>query len=157
ITLSWFDTSGPRVVSSTPFVLNDAEADTTSGYTSTKTIRVTFDEPVVPGTFSPQDIVSFTGPDGLGDNVINVSVVDGSGNRSFDITFEARQSGVYTFVLGPRIRDGSAGADLGTLVGLLQRISQNPTPSDLEELNLDLGGLLDILSHPEEHPEEFLD
>jgi hypothetical protein len=105
VTLAWFDTSGPRVSLAQTFVANDPAADTTVGYTSLKTVRVVFDEPIMSGSFTAADIVSFLGPDGLLVTVLGVSEVPDSDARSFEITFLARQSGAYSYVLGPNIND----------------------------------------------------
>jgi subtilisin family serine protease len=68
-------------------------------------VRVTFDRALDPTTFTPADVVSFSGPAGT-IAVTGVAVVSGTGNTQFDLTFAAQSaSGTYTLVLGPDVRD----------------------------------------------------
>jgi hypothetical protein len=68
-------------------------------------IRVTFSEPMDPATFTPDKIASFVGPNGP-IPVTDVQPVAGSNNTRFDILFDAQtDSGTYTMVIGPDIRD----------------------------------------------------
>lgn len=72
---------------------------------SLSTIRVTFDEPVEPATFTLADIASFVGPGG---NVTATAVdlVAGSNQTQFDIAFDRQtNTGLYTLVIGPNILD----------------------------------------------------
>lgn len=88
------DTLGPRVTAPSP-------AGTVYG-----TVRVTFSEPINVTSFTPDD-VTFTG---TGDPVLagRVTLVAGSSNRQFDISFPAQAApGSYTMVIGPDIQDGA--------------------------------------------------
>jgi extracellular elastinolytic metalloproteinase len=90
--------AGPRVTAQTP---------TGSVPAPVNTLQVTFDRAINTATFTTADIVSFTGPGGsIG--VTGVSVVGGSGDKKFDISFAAQSApGAYTMVLGPDIQDTS--------------------------------------------------
>jgi Bacterial Ig-like domain len=91
-----FTVSGPRIIASTPPALAIGSVDH---------VRVTFSEPMDVSTFTPDKIVSFTGPQGL-IPVTNVSVVPFTGNTQFDISFALSSVlGSYTMVIGPDIRD----------------------------------------------------
>jgi|GEM_PF-1379179 len=119
ISVTILDLRGPRIVGSTPA--------STPG--SIDSIRVTFDEPVDPATFTTPDIVSFTGPTGSL-SVDAITEVAGSDGMQFEIAF-ARQNtgGAYTIVFGPNIVDvagnpmnqdadgtnGESGADAATV------------------------------------------
>ncbi len=93
-------TSGPRILSSSP----SGELYSPSGVSS---VRVTFDNSIQPTTFTPADVVQFTGPSGS-IPVTAVTVVAGSSNRQFDLTFATQSAlGAYTLVLGPNISDSS--------------------------------------------------
>jgi hypothetical protein len=68
-------------------------------------VRLTFNEPVIPATFTTAQVVSLTGPHGA-INVTGVSTVPLSGNTQFDVAFAAQSAaGMYTLVVGPHIRD----------------------------------------------------
>src|SRR5262249_48315618 len=91
-----FGLQGPRVVAHTP-----------SGgfFEPASAMRVTFNVPMNPDSFTLKDIVSLTGPGGA-IAVKSVAVVPDTQDRTFEITF-AKQSeyGNYTLVIGPDIRD----------------------------------------------------
>src|SRR5262245_44010751 len=92
------DTNGPRVVFTDP-------SGGVGGVIST--MQVTFDKAIDPTTFDQSDIISFTGPGGP-IAVAGVSVVAGSHNRTFAISFPAQFAhGTYQLVLGPNITDTS--------------------------------------------------
>jgi hypothetical protein len=91
-----FGISGPRVIASTP-------GGNVKG--TVKSVRVTFDRAMAPGTFTTADVVSFTGPGGA-IAVKSVSAVSGSNNTQFTITFTNQGArGSYALVLGPNIQD----------------------------------------------------
>jgi hypothetical protein len=90
-----FGIQGPRVLA--------AAADSLVG--SAGSVRVTFNEAIDPDTFTPDKVVSFTGPGGPVP-VTAVNPVDGSGGTQFDITFDPQTAlGTYTLVIGPDIHD----------------------------------------------------
>jgi hypothetical protein len=92
-----FGLQGPQITASTP------SGDTASHPVSS--LRVTFNEPIDPATFTPSKVASFTGPGGP-ITVLSVTPVDGSGNTQFDIAFAAQNAnGTYMMVIGPDIRD----------------------------------------------------
>jgi len=92
------DTKGPRVVSSSP-------AGTVSG--SVSSVQFTFNESIADGTFTVQDIQSFTGPGGV-DLISRIGGVSGSG-KDFTIQFtEQTEFGSYSLVIGPDILDQAA-------------------------------------------------
>jgi hypothetical protein len=63
---------------------------------------MTFDQDMDGSTFTPADFVSFIGPNG-NVNVTGVTQIDA---RNFTVTFDPQTAeGVYTYVLGPDIRD----------------------------------------------------
>ncbi len=68
-------------------------------------LRVTFDRPVNPQTFTPGDVSEFFGY--LGElQATSVTPVVGSNNMQFDINFaEQFITGLYSMTLGPDIRD----------------------------------------------------
>jgi hypothetical protein len=93
--LAAFNISGPRIDSST------------SGrfLGQVTSVRVGFNEPMDPTTFTMDQIASFTGPGG-DIPVTGVFPVGGSNNRQFDITFAPQTAtGVYQMVIGPNILD----------------------------------------------------
>ena len=68
-------------------------------------VRLTFNEPVNPATFTPDQVASFTGPDGS-HPVTDIEPVAGSNNTQFDISFAAlTAAGAYALVVGPDIQD----------------------------------------------------
>jgi subtilisin family serine protease len=91
--------AGPVVVA------QNLDADSAAPVSS---LRVTFDRAINVPTFTIDDIVSFTGPGGAAIPVTGVSVVAGTGNTQFDITFPTQSAlGAYSMVMGPDIRDTS--------------------------------------------------
>jgi hypothetical protein len=69
-------------------------------------VRVTFNEPVDDSTFTPDQVASFTDPQGNPIPVNSVTLVDGSDGTQFDIGFDPQTLyGTYTMVIGPDIRD----------------------------------------------------
>ena len=86
---------GPVVIAQSPF-RNQAPVSS---------LRVTFDRAIDVATFTPEDIFYFEGPLGFL-AVTAVTVVPGSGDREFEITFPAQAvTGVYGLHLGPHIHD----------------------------------------------------
>jgi hypothetical protein len=91
-----FTIQGPRVTASTP-------TNTLLGPVSS--VRVTFNEPMDPATFTTDKVDLVLGPNGR-IPVTAVNPVAGSNNTQFDITFSAQgTTGYYTMVIGPDIRD----------------------------------------------------
>ncbi len=71
-----------------------------------KSVRITFDEPINPDTFTPDQVISFTDPDGSPIAVNAVSPVDGSDDTQFDVFFDKQSlPGTYTMTVGPGILD----------------------------------------------------
>ena len=69
-------------------------------------VRVTFNEPIDPASFTPAKIVSFVGPSGPGIPVSTVTAVTGTANTQFDLTFPTQHTlGNYIMTIGPDIRD----------------------------------------------------
>jgi hypothetical protein len=91
-----FTIQGPRIVSSTP--AGDLLAPVGS-------VRVTFNEPVNPNTFTASQVASFSGPGGpLA--VSGIFPVTGSNNTQFVLTFAPQTAaGSYTMQIGPDIQD----------------------------------------------------
>lgn len=87
---------GPRVTGHTP---------NAGFFEPASSMRVTFSVPMDPATFTLKDIVRFTGPGG--DIAVNsVAVVDGTNDRTYEITFDEQSGyGQYTLVIGPDILD----------------------------------------------------
>jgi hypothetical protein len=88
--------AGPAVSSQTPIGLSDGPVGS---------VRLTFNRPINPDTFTPDQVASFTGPNGpLA--VTDITPVAGSNNTQFDLRFDAQGTlGVYTLVIGPGIQD----------------------------------------------------
>ena len=92
------DSRGPRVVS-TSWYGPTAE--------SINTVRVTWNEPLAPLTFTRLDITAFSGPGGA-ISVTDVIVVPSTNNRQFDITFPTQTAfGTYGLTIGPNITDAA--------------------------------------------------
>jgi hypothetical protein len=88
-----FGVTGPAVVS---------RAFTPADHPTT--LRVTFNEPVDPASFTPDD-VSFQGPDGPVD-VLAVTPVSGTNNTQFNIAFsQIATAGLYVVGISPAVRD----------------------------------------------------
>ncbi len=95
------DLAGPRIIATDP-------PGATAGPIAS--LRVTFNEPLNPETFTTADVVSFTGPGGS-IAVTGISAVAGSPNRKFEITFASQiVKGDYEMVLGPSILDTAGNA-----------------------------------------------
>jgi subtilisin family serine protease len=91
------NTDGPRVTAASP----SGSINNASGFS---TVKLTFDEEVNPATFTHSQ-VTLTGPSGAISGV-SVSVVAGSNNHQFDISFPSQTApGTYTLVVGPDIQD----------------------------------------------------
>ncbi|WP_220487827.1 S8 family peptidase, partial [Tautonia rosea] len=58
-------------------------------------IRLRFNEAILPGSFTPDDLVSLTGPEGQGVEVTAVTAVPGSADREFDVSFTSAGIGTY--------------------------------------------------------------
>jgi hypothetical protein len=68
-------------------------------------VRLTFNEPVNPTTFTPAQVVSLTGSHGA-ISITVVSPVPLSNNTQFDVAFAPQSAaGTYTLIVGPHIRD----------------------------------------------------
>jgi hypothetical protein len=91
---------GPKITAATGITPG---ASYLPGALSTVTEVVTFNEPMDPTGFFPQD-AHFTGPNGSF-SADSVTVVAGSNNTQFAITFTANATGHYTLAIGPNIPD----------------------------------------------------
>ncbi len=92
-----FSVAAPRIIQ---FARNGALG------TPPTSVRVTFNEPVDPSTFTVTEVSAFTDPHGNAIPVTDVEPVDGSDNTQFDISFDAQTLyGTYTMTVGPDIRD----------------------------------------------------
>jgi hypothetical protein len=92
-----FALQGPRIIASTP--TGNANLPNTVTH-----MRVTFNEPIDTGTFTPSTVFAF-GPSGL-ITVNSVTAVAGSSNTQFDINFGAlTKSGPYEVFIMPSIAD----------------------------------------------------
>jgi hypothetical protein len=92
-----FGIVGPKVTSSAPNSTIPGEAFS---------VRVTFNEGIDVASFTPSQVVSFTGPNGPV-NVVSVARVGSGPNYTqFDVVFPAQTAaGTYTLVLSQDIRD----------------------------------------------------
>ncbi|WP_206352485.1 S8 family peptidase, partial [Tautonia rosea] len=77
------ETTGPQIASAS-FVAD-----------SEHRIRLRFNEPILASSFSTEDVLSLTGPEGQGITVSTLSVVPGSENREFDVFFPLAGAGTY--------------------------------------------------------------
>lgn len=105
-----FSTPGPNVLFSSPAGNNVPAVDH---------VRLTFDTPMDPSSFTPDKVASFVGPSGQNIPVTGVSVVPFTNNTQFDVTFASLGTdGTYTMVVGPDIRDiyGNAMDQNGDLI-----------------------------------------
>ena len=135
------DTFGPRVIAADPA---EPIADPLTA------ITVRFDETIDVSSFTTDDIVELTGPNGA-ITATNVSPVAGSLDRAFQIQFpEQTDVGEYRVVIGPDIFDANGNAmdqdddDIGgepledqfaatvTLVLVLERFDFGPSNSQVE-------------------------
>ncbi|MFO0936692.1 MAG: S8 family serine peptidase [Gemmataceae bacterium] len=70
-------------------------------------VRLTFNEPINPASFTPARIVSLTGPAGR-ITPLSVTAVAGTNNTQFDVNFAVQTTaGLYSIVVGPAILDSS--------------------------------------------------
>ncbi len=93
-----FTIQGPQVIASTPVA-----ATTRPGPVSS--VRLVFNEPMNPATFTPDQVDLFLGPNGR-IPVTAVTSVAGSNNTAFDVSFAPQGTiGYYTMVVGPDIYD----------------------------------------------------
>jgi hypothetical protein len=91
-----FTIQGPKIIANTP---------TANVYAPFGSLRVTFNEPMNPATFTPAQVFFFSGPRGPV-AVTAVAPVAGSNNTQFDLQFPAQTvTGVYQMLIGPNIRD----------------------------------------------------
>lgn len=92
------DRSGPQVTAHSP-------AGAVNGPVSS--VRLTFNEAIAPASFTPADIVSFTGPAGpISLTGVSVSEVPSSNGLAFDISFPSQSAtGDYALVIGPQVLD----------------------------------------------------
>ena len=90
---------GPKITASTP------AAGAVLAPQMVSSVRVTFNEPMNPTSFTPAKIASFVGPAGS-ITVTGVTPVTGQNNTQFDIQFASQAAtGYYTMTIGPDIRD----------------------------------------------------
>jgi hypothetical protein len=87
---------GPKIIAGTP----TGNANVPD---PTRKVRVTFNEPVNPATFTANQVLA-SGPQGV-IVVSAVAPVSDSNNTQFDITFPQIVTGEYTVVIGPDIQD----------------------------------------------------
>lgn len=95
------EVAGPSVIATTP---------TSDTFGDVSRVRIAFDEAIQVSTFTADQVVSFTGPDGP-IAVTGITVVPNTGNAQFDIAFATQHSlGQYTMVIGPGIVDADGRA-----------------------------------------------
>jgi subtilisin-like proprotein convertase family protein len=71
-------------------------------------VRFTFSKPINPSSFTEDDIIELTGPDGPISTNFTIHSVDGSNNTQFDVIFSQQaKRGNYKIVIGPFIEDSS--------------------------------------------------
>lgn len=98
-------------------------------------VRLTFSEPIQPSTFTIADVASIRGPGGT-INASAVSVIAGTNNTQFDVTFPAQTAaGTYTFTLGTQIADTT-----GTLIDQNGNGVPNEVPADRFVATSSIGG-----------------
>jgi subtilisin family serine protease/fibronectin type 3 domain-containing protein/methionine-rich copper-binding protein CopC len=86
-----------------PFIVDASPKGETSFPTSS--LRVRFSKAVDPATFTPEDVVSFQGPQGAIPVTAITPLVD-SGGREFEIAFPTQSEfGDYSLTLGPDVLD----------------------------------------------------
>jgi subtilisin family serine protease len=96
--LDEFTPAGPVVIASSPSG-NSAAAPIDH-------VRFTFDEPIDPTTFTADQVVNFTDPEGHAIPIDAIQPVGGSDNTAFDVFFSAvTLPGRYVMVIGPDILD----------------------------------------------------
>jgi hypothetical protein len=93
-----FTIQGPQIIASTP------SGDNVLPAAQTSSVRLTFNEPIRPETFT-QDLAIVRGPNG-GVPVIAVTPVSGSNNTRFDVRFAPQTTtGRYTVLVLPYLQD----------------------------------------------------
>jgi hypothetical protein len=91
-----FTVVGPKIVASTP---------NKNLFGPVSSIRVTFNEPMNPATFTPDKVFDFFGPNGQ-IPVTAVTPVSGFNDTTFDLSFDPQvTTGIYHMLIGPNIRD----------------------------------------------------
>lgn len=108
-----FGIQGPRVIASTP--TGNASLPGTIDH-----VRFTFSESMDPTTFTTDQVVSFTDPQGNDIPINDIQPVDGSNNTQFDVSFDPLPlAGTYHMVIGPNILDtfGNPMDQNGNLIG----------------------------------------
>ncbi|WP_228498977.1 proprotein convertase P-domain-containing protein, partial [Thermogemmata fonticola] len=89
--------SGPRVIDAQFRGSNPRMFDS---------VRLTFSEPIKPSSFTEDDIVEFTGPNGTISTSYTIVPVNGSNDTQFDILFaKQNRQGTYRMTVGPFIED----------------------------------------------------
>jgi subtilisin-like proprotein convertase family protein len=89
--------SGPKVV--------DAQFNGSSPRVF-DSVRLTFSTPIKPSSFTEDDIIEFTGPNGIISTSYTIVPVNGSNNTQFDILFaKQNKQGIYKMTIGPFIED----------------------------------------------------
>jgi hypothetical protein len=92
-----FGILGPRITTSALNVSNPLPGQANR-------LRVTFNEPMDPGSFTPRTVI-FIGPQAL-IPINQITPVAGSNNTQFDIQFDPLvKAGSYQMIIGPHIRD----------------------------------------------------
>lgn len=87
------DLTGPSVIQSTPDAGHPGPLDQ---------IDLVFSEPIQDGTFTPDDVISFDGPDGT----IALLAIERVSDEHYRLTFPTQQTwGTYQLVIGPDILD----------------------------------------------------
>ncbi len=105
-----FGIQGPRVI---------AASAGTGLPGQVQSLRVTFNESMDPGSFTPDKIASFKGPGGVDLSVSDVQPVPFTGDTQFDVFFDPLTlAGNYSMVIGPDIEDpfGNAMDQNGNLI-----------------------------------------
>jgi hypothetical protein len=94
-----FALQGPKIIYSSPIETNHMPGD------QIHSIKVTFNEPIDPTTFTTDAIDDFNGPNGP-IPITGITPVAGSNDTQFRISFDPLVvTGVYTFDIGPFISD----------------------------------------------------
>jgi hypothetical protein len=99
-----FNLDGLKIVSITPNGTNHLPSEQISSLT------VTFNEPISPATFTPDEINDFYGPDGIYP-ITGITPVAGSNNTQMRLSFAPLvTTGLYTIDIGPYITDAAGNA-----------------------------------------------
>ena len=92
------DLAGPRVTGLSP-------VSVASDGGPLSQVRVTFDEPIAPTSFTTEDVVMKDAQGAL-ITPVGVAAVDGSGDTQFDLSFAAQElRGQYRLAMGPQVTD----------------------------------------------------